>query len=375
MRLGVALCALVGLGPSLPLRAQPAPLRYGLRAEVAAEYDSNPGRVEVIDGQPTGRSMEIVGSPVGRLALSGDLFATVGTRQTLSLAASAAGKYFVRPEARAEDVVVAEASGAWNVRAGARTSVGLLGAYSEAFQRQSIEARDYQSVAPALRLEQGMGEGGALDVGVGYRWFTWKPQADLDFVGPSAFATFRHFSPGEVGAADWEWSGGATAELRNFTGIRCTENACPGTAPAGPRRDQFFTASLQVTRTSGFLLGGGLAAHGNLSNSFGERLLRGLLNVRAVVLLPADLSLSGRAELVLARYPDGLPLVRNVATGTTDVNLEGEGRSTVRVELVRSLGKHLDGGLRYTLYTNELGATPVHYFRQTAMLFIAALAE
>ncbi|HEV8166377.1 MAG TPA: hypothetical protein VGR74_18375, partial [Actinomycetota bacterium] len=182
-------------------------------------------------------------------------------------------------------------------------------------------------------------------------------------------------SPGDAGEADWEWSGGATAELRNFTGTRCLPDACPGPLTAGARRDQFFTAYAQVTRTGGFLLGGGLAVHGNLSNSFGERLVRGLVHLRAVVLLPADLSLSGRAELVLARYPDGLPLVRNIMTGNVDVNLEGEGRSTVRLELVRSLGKRLDAGLRYTLYTNETGATPVHYFRQTAMMFLAVLAE
>src|SRR5690348_14845677 len=115
MRLGVALCALLGVGPSLPVRAEPAPVRYGLRAEVAAEYDSNPGRVEVIDGEPTGRATEIVGSPVGRLLLSGDLLLPVGSRQSLSLVASAGGKRFLRPEARLEDVVVAEASGAWSV--------------------------------------------------------------------------------------------------------------------------------------------------------------------------------------------------------------------------------------------------------------------
>ena len=115
--------------------------------------------------------------------------------------------------------------------------------------------------------------------------------------------------------------------------------------------------------------------HGNLSNSFGEPLLRGIVHLRAVVLLPADLSLSGRAELVVARYLDGLPLVRNVMSGNPDVNLEGESRSTVRVELARPFGKHVDAGLRYTLYANELGSTPVHYRRQTALLFLAVLAE
>src|SRR5205814_757055 len=147
-------------------------------------------------------------------------------------------------------------------------------------------------------------------------------------------------------AADWEWAGGASGELRNFTGTRCLETACPGPASAGARRDQFWTARTEVNRTGAFLAGGGLAVHGNLSNSFGEPLLRGIVHLRAVVLLPADLSLSGRAELVVARYLDGLPLVRNVMSGNPDVNLEGESRSTVRVELARPFGKHVDAGLR-----------------------------
>jgi len=373
MRLGVALCALVGLAPSLPARAQA--VRYSLRAEVAAEYDSNPGRIERIAGEPTGRSEDITGSPVGRLVLAGDLAAALGTRQTVSLFASLAGKRFGRAEVRDEDVVVAEATGSWNVQAADRTTVGLVGAYAEAFQRQSIERRDFQTLSPTLRLDQGVGQGGLLSAGIGYRWLHYKPDASFDFQGPSAFASYRHAWPGDSGAADWEWSGGATAELRSFTGTRCLEDQCPGPSDAGARQDQFWTAHTEITRTGTFLAGGGLAVHGNVSNSFGEPLLRGLVHLRAVVLLPAELSLSARAELVVAHYLDGLPLVRDAMNPARDVNLEGENRSTVRLELARPFGKHLDAGVRYTLYTNELGSTPVHYRRQTAMLFIAVLAE
>ena len=373
MRLGVALCALFGIGPSLPARAEP--LRYSLRAEVAAEYDSNPGRVERIDGLPAGREPEIVGSPVGRLVLSGDLAAPLGARQSLSLFASLAGKRFQRDSARAEDLVIAEATGGWSVLAGDRTTIGLQGAYTEIFQRQGIEARDYRSSSPTLRLDQGLGTGGLLSAGVGYRWLNYKPDAQLDFQGPSAFADYRHSWPGDSGGADWDWSGGVSAELRGYTGTRCLSTTCPGPIEAGARRDQFFTAHTEVTRTGRFLAGAGLALHGDVSNSFGESLVRGLVHVRAVVLLPAELSLSGRAELVVARYPDGLPLIPNVMSGNSDVNLEGESRSTIKLELVRSFGKHLDAGLRYLLYTNELGSTPVHYRRQTAMFFIAVLAD
>jgi hypothetical protein len=374
MRLGVALLALLCLTPSLPVRAEP--VRYSLRAELGAEYDSNPGRIEHIVDATQPRFAPIVGSAVGRLVLSGDLALPIGDLHSLSLSGTAGGKRFLRSEARAEDAIVDEATAAWNVRAGDRTTVALVVAHSDVFQRRGREARDYSSTAPSLRLEQGVGEGGVLTAGAGYRWFAYGPDAEFDFQGPSAYALYRHFIPGAPdGGADWDWSGGATAELRAFTGTRCLENTCPGPADAGARRDQFWTVHAQVTRTGSFLSGAGLALHGNASNSFGERLLRGLVHLRAVVLLPLQVSLSGRAELVVARYLDGLPLVRNVGTGVPDVNLESESRSTVRLELARPFGAHLDAGLRYTLYTNELGAPRVQYLRQTALVFVAVLAE
>jgi hypothetical protein len=368
MRLGVALCALLGVGPSLSAGAEP--VRYGLRAEVGAEYDSNPGRIERVAGVP---SKPITGSPAGRLVLSGELAAPLGERHLLTASASGAGRGYSRAEA--ENVAVTEASAGWAVRAGARTSIGLAGHYYDVFQRRGIDARDFRSVAPALRLEQGWGEDGQLSAGVGYRWFTYKPDALYDFTGPSAYAVYRRSWPAPSGGADWELSGGASGELRDFSGRGCTSTQCPGPAGAELRRDQFLSAQVQATRTGDFLLGAGLAFQANLSNSFGEPMVRGLGHVRAAVLLPAALTLSARAELVVARYLDGQPLSVNPITATTDVNLERENRSTVRLELARAFGAHVDAGLRYTLYTNELGASQARYRRQTALFYLAVLAE
>src|SRR5688572_25246294 len=201
MRLGVALGALLGLMPSLLVRADP--VRYAVRAELAAEYDSNPGRIEEIDGVAQPRVEPIVGSPVGRLVLSGELAVPIGQEQSLTLAGTAGGKRFLRSASRAEDALVVEASGAWNVRVSDRTALGLVGAYADVFQRRGLEQRDYTSIVPALRREQGVGEGGALTAGLGYRWFAYKPSAEFDFQGPSAYAVYRHFFPGTAGAADW----------------------------------------------------------------------------------------------------------------------------------------------------------------------------
>jgi hypothetical protein len=369
MRLGLALLALASVASSGTARAEPA--RYEMRAEVGAEYDSNPGRTEQVEGGPAG--VPIQGAPLGRFVLAGDAAATVARRHALSLSLGLAGKAFTKSVARSEDVLVAQATAGWSVLLGGRTSLGLTGSYYDVGQRRSVAARDFRSVTPALRLDQGVGALDQLSIAAGYRWFSYKPEPDFDFAGPNLVALYRHLAPAEQpGGADWEWSGGLSAEVRGFTGIRCTGvDACPGPPSAGQRRDQFFVAHLEATRTATFLAGAGLAADANASNSYGEAVFRGLVHVRAVFSLPGDVLLSGRAELVAARYRDALPLARSVVPGTPQTTIEDERRSTLRLEIVRPLSRQVDLGARYTFYTNEIAAGPVRFRRQTFLLFVA----
>jgi hypothetical protein len=370
MRLAPALLALTGV--ALGRGVDAAPVRYGARAEAGAEYDTNPGRTEEIVGRPATPPIE--GSPLGRAVLSADAAAVAG-RHALTASFSVAGKRFTRAPARDDDVLVLEGSAAWLARLGAGTGVGLGGQYYDAFQRRTFEARDFRTLTPTLRLDQAVGPTGQLSVGAGYRWFTYKPDAELDFRGPTAFALYRRLFPGEQpGDADWEWSGGASVEARAFTGVRCIDpSACPGPPGTARRRDQFWMGHLEATRTGSFLLGAGVAVDDNASNSYGEAVVRALGHLRVAVALPADLVLSARAELVAAFYRDAIPLARpNVgAGGLPGVSIEDERRSTARAELVRPLGPHLDLGARYTFFTNEIAAGPVHFRRHTALLFMA----
>jgi hypothetical protein len=343
--------------------------RYEVRAEVGAEYDSNPGRTEEVQGGMAGAAIE--GAPLGRLVVGGDLAARLGERQALSLSLGGAGKRF-SARARADDVLVAQAAAAWNVRVGAGTAIALAGTYYDVVQRPSLEARDFRSLAPALRLDQALGPG-QLTVGGGYRWFTYKPERDFDFQGPTVMALYHQLIPAEgTGVADWEWAAGVNGELRAFTGIRCVSlDACPAPPTAGARRDQFWMAHLEATRTSSFLAGAGLAVDGNLSNSYAETVVRGILHLRAVVTLPAGVVLSARAELVAAWYREPVPLSRPLVPGAPQASIEDERRTTLRAEAVRPLSPNVDVGIRYGLYTNELAAGPVRFRRQTLLLFVA----
>jgi len=376
MRLGVASCAVAALGLARPALAEPA--RTLLRAETGLEYDSNAGRVEEVRGSA---SPGVVGSPVARAMASFDLAASPGSRQALALSGGIAAKRFTHGGVRDEDALVGQASGTWSVLVAGRTSLALVGSYYDVFQRRTIEARDFRSMTPVLRLDQGLGGSGLVSLGAGHRWFTYKPHGDYDFAGPTAFAGYRHLFTAKVDvdsdAADWELGASASLERRSFQGLRCVDaEQCPGAMEAGHRRrDLFWIIGAEATRTGAFLAGGGLAVHGNRSNSFGEPLLRGVAHLRGVFLLPWQLSLSGRAELLATRYLDAVPLRRDLMTGSPLVSIEDESRSTVRFELARPIGAHLDAGVRYAFFTNEITGGPVSFRRHTALVFLAVSLE
>ena len=71
---------------------------------------------------------------------------------------------------------------------------------------------------------------------------------------------------------------------------------------------------------------------------------RFVLHARGVFLLPWELSLSARAELVATRYGDAVPVGQKPMTGTL-VSIEDESRSTLRIELARPVATAVEAGL------------------------------
>lgn len=352
--------------------ARAEPLRYDVRIEDGLEYDSNPGRIEKVEGKPSQPMPP--GSALARVVAAGNLSADLGQRQTLALSAAFGGKWFTAERARGDNVLVAQASASDTVRLARRTHVAAAFAYYDVFQRRSIEVPDFRSLAPSLRFDQGLGRGLLLSAVAGYRWFTYKPDGAFSFEAPTGSLVLRQLLPGDLvtGGADWEWSIGGRFEARRFAGAACTASGCRG---EGERhRDGFWIAHAEWTRTASFLVGSGAAVHVNQSNSYGEALLRGLLHVRTVVPLPWELSLSARAELVVTRYRDPLTFLQPVA-GLPSASIEDESRSTVRLELARVFAGRFELGARYVYYTSAPTSGAVDYRRQTALLYCAFLDE
>ncbi len=365
----LVLLSLIGLWS---MQAQAAP-RYELRCELGPEYDTNPTRAERLSSAadlapgPSALS-RFVTSAAGAWALS--------PRLGLSLSGGLGGKRFMHADAHGEDVMVLEAAGTFTVGLVERTRLAFSGAYYEAFQRGPFDRRDFRSGAPGLRLDRRFAEHGLLSVGAGYRWFTFKSDSGYSFDGPTAVVRVHQALPGnlEQEGADWDWDAMASLEWRGFSGPACERDVC---VDAGrPRHtDRFWMASAEVTRTSRILLGAGAALHVNRSNSYGESLVRGSLHLRWVLPLPGELSLSGRAEMVVTRYADSLPLVRDPEMGTPRISIEDESRSTLRIELARPLSRNVEIGARYTLYTSAPSSGPLDFRRQTVLLYLAVLSE
>jgi hypothetical protein len=378
MRLTVTLVVLTLLGARSWARADPA--RYDVRVELGTEYDTNPDRAEQITNY-TPPLPQAGPSPLARLVASGNWSSAIGKSGALALSGAMAGKRFVDQDARGDDVLVAQAGANGTLRVAGRTVLGLAGSYYDAFQRGPIDRRDFRSLAPTLRIEQGFARAAQITLGGGYRWFTFKPDDNFSFAGPTAFLTARQMFPGslERGEADWEWTAGASLEWRGFEGIACANESCTAESSPEPHRlDRFWISQIELTRTTTFLLGAGAALHLNQSNSRGEGLVRGVFHLRAVVPLPWELSLSSRADLAATHYWNSL-LLAQVAqdpnAGAPLVSVEDENRSTLRIELARPLARGFEIGARYVFYTSFPGSGSVDYRRQTALLYLAVFDE
>jgi hypothetical protein len=353
-------------------QVQAAP-RFELRGEFGPEYDTNPTRAERVSAAA---DLSPGPSALSRFVTSASAAWALAPRLGLSLSAGLGGKRFVNVDAHGEDVLVAQSSGEITVGLTNAARLALSGAYYDAFQRGPIDRRDFRSGAPGLRLDRRFAEHGLLSIGGGYRWFAFKSDHAFSFSGPTALVRVHQSLPGDLGldAADWDWDATASLEWRGFTGPACERDVCSDAL--GPRHtDRFWLLAGGLTRTSRVLVGVGAALHINQSNSYGESLVRGAFHLRSVVPLPAQFSFSARAEVVMTRYADSLPLVRDPEMGTPRISIEDESRSTLRIELARPLSANVEIGTRYTLYTSAPSSGPLDFRRQTVLLYLALLRE
>lgn len=307
--------------------------------------------------------------------LSADGTTRIADATAVSLTTKAAVRGYAAQAAREEGVAILQGTASVVQALGTLSRLMAMASYYDAFQGARSDSRDFRSIAPSLSLLRVLGPG-RLVLGGGYRWFAFKPAPVLDFSGVTAAAAYRMNlgAPAIEGdedndAADWELAGSLTYEHRAFASNLCVKGEdCPPLVSRGLRQDTFTQVAIDVTRTASHLLGAGVAMQLNGSNSYGDGLMRGLAHVDATFLLPANLSLATRAELTWTRYDQSVPLRRDPVSGLPIASIEDEGRSTLRVEILRPLGERFHISARWIGYTNEIGGGPVRYRRQTVLL-------
>jgi hypothetical protein len=385
----LALAAWLGAPPTLARgdEAPPSTTHYTIRGELGAEIDTNVHRSESIN-TPGAVNDPAVASPLGRAVLSGALSDVLGAGHQVGLAATVAAKSFWKDDALSENVAIAEGSALWRKALDQRWGTSFIAGYYEAFQRftpdQPNDQRDFRSVTPTLRLTRLFGDNVDAGMGGGYRWFVYKPDHSLDFNAPTVVMDARWARETEDGAADWEVTFRGGYEHRIFAGRQLidgnptctTQPNCPPVNGPETRVDNFLTTAFDVARTGRVLLGGGYGLHVNLSNSYGESVLRHFITARFAAALPLDLYLAARIEVVFARYADQV-YVAGVGTdpGLPHATIDDESRNTARVELSRSLSDRLQLIARYNFYANELSKSDVTYRRQTALLSLSFALE
>lgn len=362
---------------------------YTLRAELGPELDTNALRTETVDRPGAVNDAPVV-SPLARGVIAGSISDVLGDGHQVALSATIGAKFFANPEARSENVAVVDGAALWRKAFGAGWSgAGTVG-YYDAFQRDapppyySSERRDFRSVTPTLRLSRALGENVDAGVGAGYRLFTFKPDHSYDFQAPTAVLDARWARETADGTADWEVALRAGYERRLFAGRQfvdtrgmcTTPEACPPTTGPELRRDHFSTTALDISRTGRLLIGAGYGLHVNLSNSFGESVMRHIVTARFAAALPFDLYLAARLEILIANYADPIFAATGAMTGLTYVSIEDENRNSARVELSRNMSDRLQLIARYTFYANELRTdNDVSYRRQTALLSLSFSLE
>jgi hypothetical protein len=164
-------------------------------------------------------------------------------------------------------------------------------------------------VRARLRCEQGVGRGRAAERGVGYRWLHLQARpVRLPGRAPSPATGPRRRGDG---AADWEWSARRHRRAAQLHRASAASRTLPRSRDAGRAAAISSHAAPEAPAPASFLAGGGWRCTATVSTASASSCCAACPPARRGA-AARELSLSARAELVVAHYLDGLPLVRDV---------------------------------------------------------------
>jgi hypothetical protein len=360
-----------------------AALKLTLRLELGPEYDSNANRAEIVQGAvvndvPTG-------SFLVRTTVRPQLAWRSG-RNTLRVGGLLGGKVFFNPDVQDQNTIVGDVAVEDRVRVADWLDVGAAIDYYDAAQ-QAVAApcevrscdrhRDFRSGSALARISL-FDDPGELTLSGGYRGLQWKPDPQFDFQGGqlNVLAAVRLYHGPPEREHEIDLAASYHLERRLYASPIEVNQCPPGTTltdtciayGADARTDWYHDAGVELTWVRAVLLSIAYAVQINQSNSFGQSLVRHVFTAKLAAQLPWQLYLTLKGQLLVSRYPDPILLDRQVSTQTF-ASIDDERRNAAIVDLERPIGRTgLAVEVRYSFYTNELGASPASFQRHVAYL-------
>ena len=367
-----------------------AVVRFGLTLSLGAEYDSNANRAESVANAESPDSP----TPSFLLRTTGSLrFSWRTNGNALRLTLGAGGKLFFNSDVFDQDVFALSLAGEDRFRVARFLHFAIVGDYYDAWQLPvaPFRARDFRSGA-ALGRVYFVDPLGEVALSGGYRGFEYKPDPYFDFqaVQATAYGVARLVF-GANGEHELDVAASYHFERRWFNGVvqyfqpdaepfvstqehplQCAygmpiQDYCLAAGTA-ERRDWFHESGLELTYVGPLLVGVGYGLQLNLSNSFGQSLIRHIVTLKVSYRFPWSLYATLKAQLYASVYLDPVLLDRAINT-LQFITIEDENRNNVIVDVERPIG---DTGLainaRYSVFTNELTPSPVSFLRQVVYL-------
>lgn len=351
-----------------------AVVRFGLTLSLGPEYDSNANRAEVVSHSQS------PDSPVGSFLVRTTGNFHLAWRRGVNLlrfSMGGGGKIYFDSRVFDQDVAVVQLAVDDRVRLARFAQLSLAADYYDAWQLDIApnRHRDFRSASTVARLHfvDALGE---VTFSGGYRGFHYKPDPYFDFqAGQANAAAVARLRLGANDDHELDVGASYHLERRFFNGVVQLLDAtqCPYGRPildkclaagTAERTDWFHEGGIEVTYVGPLLVALGYGLQLNLSNSFGQSLLRNMITLKIAYRLPWSLYATLKAQLYVTKYLDPVLLDHQIQSQTF-ITIEDENRNAVILDVerpIRDTGLAVDA--RYSVYTNEISPSPVSFLRQ-----------
>lgn len=350
-----------------------------LQASAGPEIDTNARRSVSGDASTVfgpGRGEGEVTDGLLRMLLDAQANLRIGARHQVYAGYVLGAKRFLTEDS--EDLLTHTLSLESQHELGSTFDVGLSGWLRSS--RMRSERRDYDLGIVTVRAGARVSEQVRVEVGADLRAFGFDIQPKFDFWGPQAFVRVRwrptsalsFFVRGALAHRRYagfalvtgtrELADGQVEELPVFCDGDPAEVAFD-CEPAGPRRD--FEGQVQVggrLRAGPLLLRGGYLVRLQRSTGVIQDIDRHRIFAQVTWALP------------VWRLTTNLMAALQLNNGLSDVSQQtivaedDENQNSVRLQLRRPLGAHVDAELHYALFANQFGSADVRFLRQTVSL-------